>query len=123
MMQKHLRKPPEMFDPNQRFVSIFSTSDIQSTSTTFSDNIPVPLIPTRVEDYQANANDQDDDIIGEEVRPLPIDSSVDSRTRALQAFLQDHTYVQNTVCRCWTRSFFDLGHCRQTINIFLLFLR
>lgn len=57
----------------------------------------MPLLPTRVEDYQSNANDQDDDIIGEEVRPLPIDSSVDARTRALQAFLQDHTYVLNAV--------------------------
>lgn len=36
----------------------------------------------------------DDDIIGEEVRPKPIDSSMDSRMQALHALLQDHTYVQ-----------------------------
>lgn len=57
------------------------------------------MISTRTDDasgYQqhGNANDQDDDIIGEEVRPLPIDSSMDSRMRALHALLQDHTYVQ-----------------------------
>lgn len=74
-----------------------STSDIQSTTSPFAANIPVPLITTRVEDYQGNANDNDDDIIGEEVRPLPIDGSMDARSRALQALLQDHTYVQNTV--------------------------
>lgn len=74
-----------------------STSDIQSTTSTFVDNIP--LISARTDDasgYQQHGgtNDQDDDIIGEEVRPLPIDSSMDSRMRALHALLQDHTYVQ-----------------------------
>lgn len=78
--------------------SFLSTSDVQSTTSTFSDNIPVPLIAAHIDDSQANSNDQDEDIIGEEVRPLPIDSSMDARTRALQAFLQDHTYVQITVC-------------------------
>lgn len=43
--------------------------------------------------HNSNANDQDDDIIGEEVRPLPIDSSMDKRMQALHALLQDHTYV------------------------------
>lgn len=50
-----------------------------------------------MEDYQANTNETDDDIIGEEVRPQPIDISLDGRSRALQALLLDHTYVQNTV--------------------------
>lgn len=81
------------------FVScIFSTSDIQSTTSTFIDNIP--LISTRGDDsiqyqqHQQNQNDQDDDIIGEEVRPSPIDSTMDVRMQALHALLQDHTYVQ-----------------------------
>lgn len=58
-----------------------------------------------MEDYQANANDNDDDIIGEEVRPLPIDISMDGRSRALQAILLDHTYVQNTVSLEHTKIF------------------
>lgn len=70
-----------------------NTSDIQSTTSTFVDNIP--LVSARGDDhYNSNANDQDDDIIGEEVRPLPIDSSMDARMRALHTLLQDHTYVQ-----------------------------
>lgn len=75
------------------FLPFRSTSDIQSTTSTFVDNIP--LISARTDEasgYQQHG--QDDDIIGEEVRPLPIDSSMDSRMRALHALLQDHTYVQ-----------------------------
>lgn len=82
---------------NFRFLSFHSTSDIQSTTSTFVDNIP--LISARTDEafgYQQHggANEQDDDMIGEEVRPLPIDSSMDSRMRALHALLQDHTYAQ-----------------------------
>lgn len=40
----------------------------------------------------------DDDIIGEEVRPKPIDGSMDLRMQALHALLQDHTYVRWPVC-------------------------
>lgn len=69
-----------------------NTSDIQSTTSTFVDNIP--LVSTRGDDSYSNANDLDDDIIGEEVRPKPIDSSMDAKMQALHALLQDHTYVQ-----------------------------
>lgn len=48
----------------------------------------------RGDENYSNANDLDDDIIGEEVRPKPIDSSLDMRIQALHALLQDHTYVQ-----------------------------
>lgn len=51
------------------------------------------MISTRGDD-QPNQNDQEDDIIGEEVRPLPIDGTMDIRMQALHALLQDHTYVQ-----------------------------
>lgn len=71
---------------------VCSTSDIQSTTSTFVDNIP--LVSTRGDESYSNANDLDDDIIGEEVRPKPIDSSMDSKMQALHALLQDHTYVQ-----------------------------
>lgn len=74
------------------FISIRSTSDIQSTPSSFTDNIP--LISTRGDDYQQQNQDQEDDIIGEEVRPSPIDTTMDSRMQALHALLQDHTYVQ-----------------------------
>lgn len=82
------------------FSSTFSTSDIQSTTPTYIDNIP--LISTRVDDsiqykqYYQNENEQDDDIIGEEVRPAPIDSTMDAQMQALHALRQDHTYVQLT---------------------------
>lgn len=69
-----------------------STSDIQTTTSTFVDNIP--LVSARGEESYSNTNDMDDDIIGEEVRPKPIDSSMDVRMQALHALLQDHTYVQ-----------------------------
>lgn len=69
-----------------------NTSDIQSTTSTFVDNIP--LVSTRGDESYSNANDLDDDIIGEEVRPKPIDSSMDAKMQALHALLQDHTYVQ-----------------------------
>lgn len=71
---------------------IYSTSDIQSTTSTFVDNIP--LVSARGDESYSNTNDLDDDIIGEEVRPKPIDSSMDSKMQALHALLQDHTYVQ-----------------------------
>lgn len=80
-------------------MSCYSTSDIQAPSSTFADNIPLN-IPQRGEDllhyqqYQSNSNEQDEDIIGEEVRPSPIEFSVDSHLRALHALLQDHTYSQ-----------------------------
>lgn len=69
-----------------------STSDIQSSTSTLVDNIP--LISARGDDSRQNQNDQDDDIISEEVRPLPIDCTMDVRMQALHALLQDHTYVQ-----------------------------
>ncbi|XP_031630526.1 inactive histone-lysine N-methyltransferase 2E isoform X2 [Contarinia nasturtii] len=69
-----------------------NTSDIQSTTSTFVDNIP--LVSARGDESYSNSNDMEDDIIGEEVRPKPIDASMDSRMRALHALLQDHTYVQ-----------------------------
>lgn len=69
-----------------------STSDIQSTTSTFVDNIP--LISARTDESTGYQSHQDEDIIGEEVRPLPIDSSMDAQMRALHALLQDHTYVQ-----------------------------
>lgn len=69
-----------------------STSDIQTTTSTSVDNIP--LVSARGEEGYTNANDMDDDIIGEEVRPKPIDSTMDVRMQALHALLQDHTYVQ-----------------------------
>lgn len=47
-----------------------------------------------MDDHQLNQNDQEDDIIGEEVRPSPIDTTLDVRLQALHALLQDHTYVQ-----------------------------
>lgn len=56
------------------------------------------MIPQRCEDllhYQQShgySNEQDEDIIGEEVRPSPIEFSIDSNMRALHALLQDHTY-------------------------------
>lgn len=74
-----------------------STSDIQSTTSTFFDNIPVPLVSARGDESHLTLNEQDDDIIGEEVRPTPIDSSMDAKMRALHALLQDHTYVQRPV--------------------------
>lgn len=58
------------------------------------------MISTRVDDsiqykqYCQNDNEQDDDIIGEEVRPTPIDSTMDAQMQALHALLLDHTYVQ-----------------------------
>lgn len=58
----------------------------------------IPLVSARTDDlansqHQGGANDQDDELIGEEVRPLPIDRSMDARLQALHAILQDHTYV------------------------------
>lgn len=52
------------------------------------------MISARGDDSRQHQNDQDDDIISEEVRPLPIDCTMDVRMQALHALLQDHTYVQ-----------------------------
>lgn len=69
---------------------IFSTCDIQSSTTTFIDNIP--LISTRGDStsYQQPL-DHDDDIIGEEVRPSPV-NTLDTRLQSVYAILNDHTY-------------------------------
>lgn len=67
-----------------------STCDIQSSTTTFIDNIP--LISTRSDTSSYHQQtDQDDDIIGEEVRPAPV-TTMDERFRTLHVVLQDHSY-------------------------------
>ena len=72
---------------------IFSTCDIQSSTTTFIDNIP--LISTRGDSSSCQQHhEQDDDIIGEEVRPQPPPvNHFDSRSELLYSVLQDHTYA------------------------------
>lgn len=66
-----------------------STCDIQSSTTTFIDNIPLPTRSDTTSYHRQT--DQDDDIIGEEVRPTPV-TTMDERLRTLHAVLQDHSY-------------------------------
>lgn len=56
--------------------------------TTFVDNIPLPL-PTKTEIKQ-----EPEEIVGEEVRPVPIDT-IDILQQRLYAVHQDHTYHSN----------------------------
>ena len=66
-------------------------SSPSTCSTTVIDNIPLPI--TRGDNtIAAQQAEHDDDIIGEEIRPVPV-TTHDSRLQALHAFLQDHTYV------------------------------
>uniref|UniRef100_T1GSY1 PHD-type domain-containing protein n=1 Tax=Megaselia scalaris TaxID=36166 RepID=T1GSY1_MEGSC len=58
--------------------------------TTFVDNIPLPL-PTKTEIKQ-----EPEEIIGEEVRPVPLDT-IDVIQQRLYAIHQDHTYHSNSL--------------------------
>lgn len=95
---------------------LYSTCEIQSSSSSFTDNIP--LISTRGDtlslggaqfnnsayhtqtgQHQTGGQpDHDDDIIGEEVRPPPVSSTLDAKLQILYAISQDHNYsIQNQV--------------------------
>ncbi|KAJ6646257.1 Inactive histone-lysine N-methyltransferase 2E [Pseudolycoriella hygida] len=67
-----------------------NTCDIQSSTATFIDNIP--LVSTRGDtSVTYNTHDQDEDVVGEETRPKPI-SSVDPIIKSLYGILNDHNY-------------------------------
>lgn len=81
-----------MFECGAVTISLFvySTCDIQSSTATFIDNIP--LVSTRGDPTVTyNSHDQDEDFVGEETRPKPI-SSLDPHLKSLYGFLNDHNY-------------------------------
>ncbi|XP_055532728.1 mucin-17 isoform X2 [Wyeomyia smithii] len=85
--------PGVVYDPSDsRFYEEKSEGRRSSTSEiiTYADNIP--LREGFPASYTYNHRD-DDDQIGEEVRPAPVDTSHGLRYHILQAVLQDHTYV------------------------------
>ncbi|XP_053684895.1 uncharacterized protein LOC128734634 [Sabethes cyaneus] len=82
-----------VYDPSDsRFYEEKADGRRSSTSEviTYADNIP--LREGFPASYTYNHRD-DDDQIGEEVRPAPVDTSHGIRYHILQAVLQDHTYV------------------------------
>ncbi|XP_037031288.1 uncharacterized protein LOC119070877 [Bradysia coprophila] len=86
-----------------------NTCDIQSSTATFIDNIP--LVSTRGDpSVTYTSHDQDEDFVGEETRPKPI-SSVDPHLKSLYGFLNDHNYcpaiTENTeqiLKKCYQKS-------------------
>lgn len=60
-----------------------SNSDLQTTTSTFVDNVPLILERSKEGSSSTYVIDTDDDCIGEVVRPKPIDSSMDARIQAL----------------------------------------
>lgn len=69
-----------------------SSCDLSSTTTTFIDNIP--LTSTRGDNipHGQRAGEDDDELIGEEVRPAPMNVA-DGKVHLLQVIVQDHTYA------------------------------
>lgn len=74
-----------------------STCDVQSSTTTFIDNIPLTSTRNDPSSYQQHT-DQDDDIIGEEIRPTPV-NTMDVRIRTVHAVQHDHTYINVAILK------------------------
>lgn len=63
---------------------------MKPTETTFVDNIPLPLT------VKTEIKQEPEEIIGEEIRPVPIDT-IDVLQQRLYAVHQDHTYHSHSL--------------------------